>query len=352
MNALLYGNTLVAYLTSLAIAGGVLLIAVVARSVILHRFGGERAGQSPFGDFGLRLARRTKLLLLVLPAVYLGARALTLAPELAGLLDRLATLSLIAQGALWGSGVIDFWLRRYERTRAEVEPHAVTTINAFRLALISGIWGVAVLSAFANLGFNITALITGLGIGGVAVALALQNILGDIFASLSIVLDKPFVVGDFIIVGETLGSVEHIGLKTTRLRALSGEQIAVPNGDLVKSRIRNFKRMWERRVVFKVGVVYQTPAAVLERIPSMIREIIEGIEETRVDRVHFMNFADSSLEFESVYYVLSPDYLTYANIQHAVNLGIVRAFEKEGIEFAYPTRTLYVSNAAQPGKEG
>ena len=346
MDVALYGNTLYDYLVAIGIAAGILLVAALLRRVAIRRFGDTRVAQTEFIHFGLHVARRTKLLLLVLPAVYLGARFLLLPPDLARILDRLATLSLIAQAALWASGFIDFWLKRYERTRAEVQPEAATTINAFRIALISGVWVVAVLSAIANLGFNVTALITGLGIGGVAVALALQNILGDLFASLSIVLDKPFVVGDFIIVGETLGSVEQIGLKTTRIRSLSGEQIVVSNSDLLRSRIRNMKRMAERRVSFKVGVVYQTSADVLERIPSMIRQIIERQEKTRVDRIHFMSFADSALEIESVYYIEGADYTLYADTQQAINLGIVRAFAAEGIEFAYPTRTLYVTNAA------
>ena len=149
-------------------------------------------------------------------------------------------------------------------------------------------------------------------------------------------------VGDFIVVGEDKGTVEYIGLKTTRLRSLSGEQIVISNGDLLKSRIRNFKRMWERRVEFRIGVVYQTPADVLERLPSIIRGVIEQQPNVRVERVHFKNLAESALEFEAVYFVEVSDYNTYAGIHQAINLGVVRAFETEGIEFAYPTRTLYV----------
>ncbi|HEU4521245.1 MAG TPA: mechanosensitive ion channel family protein [Thermoanaerobaculia bacterium] len=344
MDRTFYANTLREYLVALGVAFGILLLVAAIRALVRRKFAQAGDTPTPFDDFVLHMARKTKLVLLAIPAIYLGARALSLPPDLWRFIQKTATLSLIAQSALWGAGVVDFWLKRYRSQKAEVEPDAVTTVNAFRFAAVAAIWIVAVLSAIANLGFDITALVAGLGVGGVAVALATQNILGDLFASLSIILDKPFVLGDFIIVGESMGTVEKIGLKTTRLRSLSGEQLVLSNGDLLKSRIRNYKRMWERRIVFRIGVVYQTSAAQLERIPQMIREVIERQEHTRVDRIHFMTFADSALEFEIVYYVLVPEYNAYAETQHAINLGIVRAFETEGIEFAYPTRTLYMQS--------
>ena len=162
------------------------------------------------------------------------------------------------------------------------------------------LWSVVLLMILDNLGVNITALVASLGIGGIAVALAVQNILGDIFASLSIALDRPFAIGDFIVVGDVLGTVEYIGLKTTRIRSLSGEQIVFSNADLLKSRIRNYKRMTERRVVFGFGVVYQTPHDKLERIPAMVREVIEAQPKTRFDRAHFKEYGDSALAFEAV----------------------------------------------------
>jgi small-conductance mechanosensitive channel len=202
------------------------------------------------------------------------------------------------------------------------------------------IWLVLILVALDNLGINIKTLIAGLGISGIAVALAVQNILGDLFASLSIVLDKPFVIGDFIIVNEYLGTVENVGLKTTRIRSLSGEQLVFSNGDLLKSRIRNFKRMYERRVVFSIGVLYQTPYEKLRLIPKMIREIIENQKPVRFDRAHFKEYGDYSLKFEIVYWIHSPDYNIYMDIQQAINLEIYKKFEETDIAFAYPTQTL------------
>lgn len=197
-----------------------------------------------------------------------------------------------------------------------------------------------------NLGVDVTTLITGLGIGGVAIALATQNILGDLFASLSIVLDKPFVVGDFIRTGEDLGRVEQIGLKTTRVRSLSGELLVFSNSDLLQSRIRNYKQMEERRILFRIGVVYQTAPARLRRIPLIVREIIERQQAVRFDRAHFAAFGDSSYDFEFVYFVGSPDYNAYMDTQQAINLAIVDAFAAEKIELAYPTRTLHLERAA------
>jgi small-conductance mechanosensitive channel len=299
-------------------------------------------------DFLLDVVRRTSVALLFFPAVFIGARMLALPQEAASLLRTLLRLSLIAQGALWSAAIVDFLLRRYHRRRVESDPAAVTTIRAFRLAALGGVWSVAVLVALDNLGVDITALVTGLGIGGVAIALATQNILGDLFASLSIVLDKPFVVGDFIRSGEHMGTVEQIGLKTTRVRSLTGEQLVFSNADLLQSRIRNYKRMDERRIAFTIGVTYQTPAALLERIPAMVQEIIERSGELRMDRAHFAAFGASSYDFEFVYYALSADYNVYMDVQQAINLSIVRAFEREGIEFAYPTRTLFLQSSSGP----
>lgn len=248
--------------------------------------------------------------------------------------------------------MLDLAWRRYGRTRIETDPSAVTTVYAFRIASLVALWTVAFLAAVDNLGFDVTALLAGLGIGGVAIALATQSILGDLFASLSIVIDKPFVVGDFIRVGEDLGTVERIGLKTTRVRSLSGEQLIFGNADLLKSRIRNFKRMAERRVLFRVGVTYQTPLALLERIPGMVREIIEQQLQTRFDRGHFAEFGASEYAFEFVYHVLSPDYNPYMDVQQQVNLAIVRAFEEHGIEIAYPTRVIFSRSSGSPDSAG
>jgi small-conductance mechanosensitive channel len=185
-------------------------------------------------------------------------------------------------------------------------------------------------------------------VAGIAVSLALQSSLADLIASLTIALDKPFVLNDFIIVGDFMGTVEKIGIKTTRLRSLGGEQLIFPNADIVSSRIRNYKRMEERRIVFALGVVYSTPYDKLRQIPTLIRDIIEAQENARFDRAHFASYGDYALNFEIVYYVLSADYNLYMDVQQAINLDIFQAFEQAGIEFAYPTQLLYLARP-QPG---
>lgn len=203
------------------------------------------------------------------------------------------------------------------------------------------LWLAGILFLIDNLGYDITTVIAGLGIGGIAIALAAQTILGDLFSYLVIFFDKPFEIGDFIILQDKMGSVEYIGLKTTRLRALSGEQLVCSNTDLTNSRIHNYKRMNERRIAFSFGVVYSTPVEKLKSIPAKLRSLIEAAGNTRFDRAHFVSFGDSSLNYEIVYYVLSSDYNMYMDKQQTINLSIVEFFESNAIEFAFPTQTLY-----------
>lgn len=207
------------------------------------------------------------------------------------------------------------------------------------------IWVSGFLFLIDNLGYNITTLVAGLGIGGIAIALAAQTILGDLFSYLVIFFDKPFQTGDFIIMDDKLGTVEYIGIKTTRIRTLSGEQLVCSNTDLTNSRVHNYKRMKERRVVFTFRVEYGTKAEKIRKIPSMVKRIVEAHTDTRFDRAHFKAFAEFSLEFEVVFYVLSPDYTMYMDKQEGINLQIYELFEKEGISFALPTRRLFMEAA-------
>src|SRR5665648_311435 len=195
-----------------------------------------------------------------------------------------------------------------------------------------------------NLGIKISALVAGLGIGGIAIALAAQSVLGDLFSYFIIFFDRPFEIGDFIIIGDFLGTVEDIGIKTTRLRSLGGEELIFSNQDLTNSRVRNYKRMNRRRIVFKFGVIYQTTLTQLKKIPQIVKEIITQIPETTFDRAHFASYADFSLNFEVVYYINNSDYNKYMDIQQEINFQLKEAFEKEGIDFAYPTQTVFLAN--------
>jgi len=204
------------------------------------------------------------------------------------------------------------------------------------------LWALGVLIVLSNLGVDVTSLIAGLGIGGVAVAFALQNVLEDLFSSFTIYFDRPFEAGDFIVVGSTMGTVQHIGVKSTRIKSLQGEEIVVSNKELTNATIQNFKKMEKRRVVFTFGVTYETDTAKMKRIPSMIADIFSSIENVDLDRAHFSSFDDSSLSYEVVYHVLDGDYNLYMDIQQEVNYRLKDVFEKEGISMAYPTRTVYV----------
>lgn len=341
----LYGNTIFQWLIALVVVIVVSGVLELLKTLISRRLGrlAERT-LTQTDDVLVDLIRRTKFIFLLVIAVYLGSLVLSLPRVLSGVISKVVIFALLAQGAVWGTSLISFWVNRFkQKSIAEEDTASATAFTALGFVFRLILWTIILLVALDNLGINITALIAGLGVGGIAVALALQNILGDLFASLSIVLDKPFVTGDFIIVDEYLGTVEHIGLKSTRIRSLSGEQLVFSNNDLLRSRIRNYKRMQERRAVFSIGVVYQTPSEKLAEIPGIIREIIESQELTRFDRSHFKEYGDFSLNFETVYWVKVPDYNTYMDIQQAMNLEIFRRFEEKGIEFAYPTQTLFLN---------
>jgi small-conductance mechanosensitive channel len=286
--------------------------------------------------------KSTRRFVLFIASIWGGAQFLELGSA-ASYLDYVLLIAVVLQIAMWANRMVSAYIVFYTDARREDNPASVSIMQGVSFLVRLVIWSIAILLVVDNLGYDVTALVAGLGITGIAVALALQNILGDLFASLSIVLDKPFVIGDFIIVGDLLGVVEKIGLKTTRVRSLWGEQLIFSNADLLNSRIRNFKRMQERRVAFEFGVLYQTKPEQLEAIPLMVREIVESIEGTRFDRAHFKSFGNSSYDFEVVYYVNTPDYNIYMDTQQAINLGICRGFAERDIEFAYPTRTIYMN---------
>ena len=256
------------------------------------------------------------------------------------------------QVGLWGIGLVEYGIQRMVRGRPADDP--ARTMGTSVLGFIAQVlvWGIVFLSFLQSIGTQIGPILASLGVGGIAVALALQNILGDLFASITILLDKPFVVGDSILIGDFNGTIEKIGVKTSRLRSVSGEEIIIGNNDLVSSRVRNFKRMRERRQVFAVGVTYDTPNATVERIAPMLKEIVTSVGETRFDRAHFKGFGASSLDFEVVYFVQKPDYNTMMDVQHKINLEIFERFGKEGIEFAFPTQTVHQVNVSPTARAG
>jgi small-conductance mechanosensitive channel len=244
------------------------------------------------------------------------------------------------------TSIISYLVENFTRSQQDAETKRKQARGIVVIVNII-VWVIGIVFLIDNLGYDITTLVAGLGIGGIAIALAAQAVLGDLFSYFVIFFDKPFEIGDFIIIGDKMGTVEYIGIKTTRIRALSGEQLIVSNTDLTNSRVQNYKRMETRRVVFSIGVLYETPAEKLKQIPSLIKEIIERQPELTFDRVHFSSFESSSLKFEIVYFVASADYNLYMDKQQLINLGIFEEFEKENIEFAYPTQKIYVDQSSK-----
>ncbi|HEX5074847.1 MAG TPA: mechanosensitive ion channel family protein [Gemmatimonadaceae bacterium] len=342
-----YHNSLQAWL----IAGIVFVVIgttlVIVRTLLARRLEKVAARTSTTADDAVvDLLRRTRYFFILTAAVAGATFFLELPKRALAVGHVLGTIALILQFAIWGNGLINFWFQNYAERKADSDLASRTTIAAFGYVARAILWTMLLLVGLNRLGIDVTALVTGLGVGGIAVALAVQNVLGDIFAALAIVLDKPFVVGDSIAVDTLSGTVEHVGLKTTRIRSVNGEQLIFSNTDLLKSRIRNFKRMQQRRVVLTIGVSYDTPPDTVARIPAMLKEAVESQQQVRFDRSHFMSYGDSSLVFETVYFVLTADYLTFANVNQAVNLAVLRRFAVEKIEFAFPTRTIVVRGGA------
>ena len=231
------------------------------------------------------------------------------------------------------------WVRLYSKRIEFVKTSGNILQTLFRMIVVA----VGILILLDTLGISITPLLASLGIGGLAVAFALQNVLTDIFASFSIQLDRPFKIGDFIITGDDMGVVKNIGIKSTRIQTLQGEELVMSNKELTETRIHNYKKMEKRRIAFNFRVTYDTPVEKLKKILTLVKDIIDKVELVDLDRVHFRKFGDFSLDFEVVYYLNSSDYNKYMDTQQEINLAIKEKFEKESIKFAYPTQTIFIN---------
>lgn len=345
LNYIFYGNTVQSWL----IAIGILALTVIVLQLIKNLSRDRlvtliEKSSTEIDDYLLPLLRQTRLFFFLIVGVYLGSLVLTLSEGDQNLLGKALRIAFFLQLGFWGMGLITFYVQRGVSGKLdEDEGESATTIDAFGLVAKIALWVLVGLLILDNLDVKINSLIASLGIGGIAVALAVQNILGDLFASLSIAMDKPFAIGDFIVVGEFAGTVEDIGLKSTRIRSLSGEELVFSNSDLLNSRIRNYKRLQERRIDFQFGVTYDTPYEKLERIPVFVEDAITPLEDVRFDRAHLKEMGDFALIYEVVYFVEQPEYNFYMDIQENINLTLYRRFEEEGIEFAYPTQKIIVN---------
>lgn len=337
-----FGNEIASWIKALLqFALWFTVLPIVKRFVThrLRRLSPERSA-APL-ELILELLVRTRRWFLVLVAVYLAVQWLTVPARVERVITATVQLGIWLQVALWGSAAVHFFVDRRMKRDAEAAKESAASLNILKFVGVAAVWVLAGLLLLANLGIDVTALIAGLGVGGIAIALAVQKVLGDLLASLSIALDKPFKVGDFLVVGEEKGTVEHIGIKSTRLRSLSGEQVVMSNADLLSSRVHNFGLLYERRAVVRVGITYETPREKVAEVPKILEAVIRERPTVRFERAHFASFGAYSLDFEAVYFVLDPAYGTFMDIQQAINLGVLEKFAERGIDFAYPTAVEY-----------
>ena len=340
-----FNNTVLQWGSALGVALLTFVAFHIVKFVVIRRLRKlAQTTETEFDDFILKLLSSTKFLLLVLLSLFAGTFMLDMDDSIRGYLRSVAVIAFLLQATLWGNRLIDYALIRFTEGRMDAEDPASTTAAGLVSTVARFVFvALMILVGLATVGFDTSALVAGFGIGGIAIALAINGILQDLFGSLTIALDKPFVVGDFITVGEFNGTVENVGLKSTRIRSSTGEQLVMSNGDLLSSRLRNFGRMEERRGNMAIGVTYDTPADKLEAIPGIIRELIDEEELARFDRAHFASFGDFALNFTVVYWITTPAYVDFMDTTQSINLKVVRRFEQEGIEMAFPTQTIYVN---------
>lgn len=308
---------------------------------------------SQWARYAAAIAGRTSNVLVFVFALMLALKLTTLPDNWGTALSHAWFVVLALQVAWWLDACVRLWTHNLSRSRfGGIQNPVMATIVSVVVLVV--VWAVMLLSILANLGVDITALIASLGVGGIAVALAVQTILSDIFASLSIGFDKPFEIGDFVVFGDVAGTIEHIGLKTTRIRSLSGEQIVCSNAELLKQTLHNYKRMNTRRIVFQFGISYRTSADQARAVADLVRQIIDGIDEAKFDRAHFLSFAESRLLYEVVYIMQTADYNRYMDVQQRINLSLLTGMQELGVDFAFPVRELHnvgtVSDVREPDR--
>lgn len=349
LNQLFLGNTAKEWLITIAIIAGGLILCRIFQSIVLMRLKIISTRTSTTADdFIVTVIQRSLMPFLYVLSFYAGARNLRMDSRVEDTIH-VALLAIVIFFVI--RAVIDTISYSFGRIiqRRQGEGAEARQAKGILLLVKIIVWTAGAIFFIDNLGYNITTIITGLGIGGIAIALAAQTVLGDLFSYLVIFFDKPFETGDFIIVGDKMGTVEYIGIKTTRLRALGGEQLIMANSDLTNSRVQNYKRMEKRRIVFSIGVSYDTTSENLNSIPHIVKHIIEGLADVQFDRAHLSAFGEFSLNFEVVYFIQSADYNIYMDRQQEIYLGIAREFGKSGIEFAYPTQKLLLKRANEAG---
>ncbi|MEA4939363.1 MAG: mechanosensitive ion channel family protein [Christensenella sp.] len=337
-----WNNTILNYaIFLLTLALSVAAVFFLGRVLLRKLAAYNEKTQTPYGELVRVSIKRYLLPIAYFTAFYSCTRLLTLNSTLFKIVRGAATLFAIVMGAMFLSSLIAYFFGKLKNGHQENGALAIKWLIRMAKAVV---WGLALILFLDNIGIKITSLVTGLGIGGVAIAFAAQSALADVFCFFTIFFDKPYEIGDFIIAGDNMGTVEHIGVKTTRLRALGGEQLIASNADLTGSRIRNYKTMQQRRVLFTLGVTYDTPSEKLRKIPDLIKSIVEQTQEATFARTNFASFGAYSLNYEIVYYVLSADYDRYMQINEQINLAIKEGFEQLGVSFAFPTTSVQIQD--------
>ena len=337
------GNTLLMYAKAIGILIIGLAIVQIFKKIILIRLKKwADKTETTIDNFIVRGIQKSIVPILFYSAFYFAFTSLNLSAAIRNVLNIVSAVVITFFAVRLLTSSLSYATSEYV-SRQKKDDQRVKQLNTLNSLAQMIIWVVGILFLLDNLGLDISTVVAGLGLGGIAIAFAVQAILGDLFSYFVIFFDRPFELGDFIVVGDKNGNVEHIGIKSTRIRALSGEQLVFSNTDLTSSRIHNFKKLKKRRVVFQLGVVYETPAEKLEKVTEIVKNIIIEEKQAQFDRGHFKSFGDFSLNFEFVYHVLSQDYTIYMDTQQNINLKIFNKFAEEGIEFAYPTQTLFVN---------
>jgi small-conductance mechanosensitive channel len=339
-----FGNTLSDYLVAFGIILlGIPVLRLFKRTFLIRLKKWSDKTETLVDNYVVDGLDRFGIPILNIIIVYVGINYLTLSTKTANYVHAAIAVAITFYALRLISSSVLLILQTHVRGQEQGE-EKVKQLGGIMLLLNIIIWALGILSLFANLGYDVTTIIAGMGIGGIAIALAAQNILGDLFNYFVIFFDRPFEIGDFIVIDDKKGNVEHIGIKTTRLKSLTGEQLVFSNSDLTNSRIHNFKRMERRRIAFSLGVEYETSEELLEEIPGIITAILSAQKDATLDRVHFLTYGDFSLKFEVVYFVESEEYNRYADIQQKINLEILRKFKAKGIRFAYPTQLIQVKS--------
>lgn len=339
------GNSLWQYIWVFLIFWVYLFAFRLGQMLLLHRLRYmAQKTQTEIDDTLIEIISTLKPPFYLFLAFYFASRILELSTYVGHVLDAVLIAWAIFQVIQVVQILINYVAKRY--IAKEDKGEAESAIQALNIIAKITIWSFGILLLLSNIGVDVTSLVAGLGIGGLAIAFAVQGILSDLFSSFTLYFDKPFKVGDFIVVGDKAGVVEKIGIKTSRIRALQGEEVVIPNQDLTASHIQNFKQMSKRRVAFEIGVVYDTSPQKLKTIPSMIQKIIEHHEQVSFDRAHFKTFGDYALIFEIVYHVLDRDFNLYMDIHQEINLEILAQFHKHNINIAFPTQTIRVKKLA------